>query len=219
MATRLYWHNAANTLVSNLPTTKQSTQTVSGNGASQSVNKLMNTTIGTTQATITFTGGASTVEYYTRFVTDTIGQSSIAANTWTVRWAFNDQVNADTTANIAIYTYRPGTGKQSTIYDSTMPFTVAAGEVGYVNTISGSAVSGISAGTDVLCLEFMESSVAPVTKTLYFDGTNNSFTNGSTVSSAASYIETPENLTFGVAPGVTATTTSKVVTNKFIAHG
>jgi hypothetical protein len=179
----------------------------------------MNTTIGTSQATISFTGGNSTIDYYTRFVTDTIGQTSIAANTWTIRWAYADLANADNTANIAIYTYRPGTGKQSTIYDSTMTFTIASGEIGYVNTISGSAVSGISAGTDVLCCEFMTTSIAPVTKNFYYDGTNSTFTNGSSVSSAASYMETPETITFGLPPGVTATTTAKVVTNKFIAHG
>jgi hypothetical protein len=228
MVTRLYWHNTSNG-TTGLPTTKQSAQsTAAGNAIATTSNKNMTTTIGTSQTSISYTPPSNSgYAYFGRWVSDVISQTSIAANTWTFSFGYDSfWGTSDTGVAICIYVWRPTTTtKIATIMDTTNAQQFNTTERGYILTATGSAVaSGITSGTDVLCVEIMtNTSLSGGTLNLYYDGTTAVATNNTAASSVASYIETPENLSLGAGGGgggaVTATPTSKVVTNKFIAHG
>jgi hypothetical protein len=221
MVTRLYWHNTSNG-TTGLPTTKQSTQTVAG-GLSQSVNKNMTTTIGTSQTSLVISSDFVGNNYYCRWVSDTLSSSSIAANTWTISFAALDQIAAANTIAISVYVWRPSTTtKIGTIFDNTIALggTISSGETGFKVTFSGSAIaSGIVSG-DVICIEFMifvATGLNGFSLTSYYDGTTVVTSNATSVSSVASYLETPETITLGVIPPVDATsTTISNLTNKFI---
>jgi hypothetical protein len=217
VTTRLYWHNTSNA-TSGLPTTKQSTVSVSG-GASQSVNKDMTITIGTSQTSIAFTENVSTYNYVCRWVSDTIGQSSIAANTWTISYGYSDGAISNNTIRPALYVWRPSTTtKVATIFDSDINngANTTTTEQGRKSTFSGSAVaSGITTG-DVLCLEFIFLSGSAVSISTFYDGTTVVTTDKTAASSVAAYIETPETIALGAPASVTATVTGKTNTNKFI---
>jgi len=224
MVTRLYWHNTSNG-TTGLPTTKQSAQaTAAGNAIVTTSNKNMTTTIGTSQTSISYSpGGSAGYSYFGRWVSDVISQTSIAANTWTFSFGYSSfWGGSDIGVAICIYVWRPTTSaKIATIMDTTNAQAFNSAETGYKLTASGSAVaSGITSGTDGLCVEIMtNTSLSGGTLTLYYDGTTVVATNNTAASSVASYIETPENIAIGAVSGVTATATSKVVTNKFIAQG
>ena len=180
----------------------------------------MTTTIGASQASIGFTSNYGTYNFIGRWVSDIIGQSSIAANTWTITYGYNDAANATSTMHVTIYVWRPGTGKIGTIFDGDIAISFVAGsEHGYIATFSGSAIASGISSTDVLCCEFFLLSPSPVTQTTYYDGTHVITSNGAVESTAAAYIETPENIALGIIPGVDATSTGKVNTNKMIIKG
>lgn len=178
----------------------------------------MTTTIGTTQTTISFNATTLGYCYFGRWISDIIGQSSIAANTWTLTWGYADAALADAGIAIALYVWRPSTTtKIGTIFDSTIAFSgVSNTETGHKVTFSGSAIASGITTNDVLILEFMVNASSPVTKTFYYDGTTVITTNATSVSSAASYVETPENIALGAPIGINATSTSKVITTNII---
>ena len=138
--TRLYFH-AATSALSNLPTTEQSSLTSIKDVDAQSVNRTMNTTIGTSQASLALTSNATTSlqrYYFTRFVSETLtGVSSITAQTWTYNFAASEPTGGAlanypiaTTGPVRVvcYVWRPGTGKVGDILDgnsSTMSGEVA----------------------------------------------------------------------------------------------
>lgn len=221
MATRLYLRNTSNG-TTGLPTTKQSSISApGGNAQAQTVNKNLSATIGTSQQSIAYsTAGTSGYIYIGRWVSDVISQTTIAANTWTFSFGYDTfWGSSDSGVQICIYVWRPTTStKIATIADTSNAQSFASTETGYKLTVSGSAVSsGITSGTDVLCVEFLtNTSIAGGTIDFYYDGTTAVTTNNTSASSVASYIETPENVIIGPIPFITATSTSKVVTNKII---
>jgi len=219
LATRIYLRNTANSL-SNLPTTKQSTRATVGNAQATTVNKNLLTTAGTSQTSIAISIGSG-YTYIGRWVSDVLGNSSIAANTWTFSFGYDSfWGSSDNGMQICIYVWRPGTGKVANVCDTSVAQAYNGSENGYKLTVAGSAIASISTGIDVLCVEFMSNgSLAGGNANFYYDGTTAVTTNDTAASSVASYIETPESLTFGVIPGVTATPTGKAITNKVIVHG
>ena len=216
MATRLYLRNTAN-CTANLPTTKQSSRATVGNAQAQTVNKTLSTTIGKLQQDLNF-GINSGYTYIGRGVSDVISQTSIAANTWTYSFGYMSfWGSSDAGVQVCIYTWRPGTGKITTIADGSNAQAFNSTETGYKLTIAGSAVASVTSGTDVICVEFMTNgSLSGGNADFYYDGTTVVATNNTAASSVAAYIETPENITIGPITGITATSTSKVVTNKII---
>ena len=170
MATRLYFHQTSSS-VSNLPTTEQSTLTAdSGKNADAfTVNRSMNTTLGTAQTSLSLTTVSTTslqTFYYTRFVSEQLsGVSSISANTWTYNAAYsNTQSNsrfpvlsAQPLKNVVIYVWRPSTQTKvggGNIFDGASPaITRSAGtsELSLSTTVSGAAVSGIVDGDVIVC--------------------------------------------------------------------
>lgn len=212
--TKLYFHEATSTVTGTLPSTSQSAQGAPATTADAvTVNRSMNTTIGTTQTSkaISFTSAQHKV-YYTRFVSDTLqSNTTISANTWNFAFAASEAslsanfpcAGSAQAINVTCYVWRPGTGtKVGNILDGnsaasyTEPSAIGT-EKSLFGTFSGSAVTA-NAG-DVICMEiyFTITNTASSTGTFFYDGTTETNVNGTTVTSHASYIETPQALTFG----------------------
>lgn len=233
MATRFYFHAAASGVSGTLPSAEQSTLTAAANADAQTVNRSMNTTIGSaaTQLNISSTNSTRTL-YYTKFVSPLIYQTSIAANTWVYAFAAveanlscNFPVNGTNKAvNVNIYVWRPSTGaKVGTILDGATAATVdeqasAGGSgVGHVVNCTGSSVAGLTSGDAVIIIEIWFASVASTIagngQQFTFDGATTITENGtSSMDTAASYIETPENLSLSAAGNAITKSLTETVT-------
>jgi len=213
--TKLYHHDPLRTVaVGSLPTTSQSAL-----GAPTSpvdavtVNRAMDTDKGRLQISksLSATSG-NTKQYFTRFVSPGLNQTSIAANTWNFAFACNTNiatsnfpVTADlgTQVHVTVYVWRPSTGaKVADIFDGTSSGTTFA-EPSALSTIksefgtfTGSAVT-CQIG-DVICQEiyFSCAPTQAATNLYYYDGTTETNNTNTTVTNHASYIETPETLSF-----------------------
>lgn len=234
MATRLFFRNTTNG-TGGLPTAEQSTQSSDKDAESQTTNRTLSTTKGVSQIQLTLaTLAASTVReyYFTRFVSAPLNMSSISANTWTYTIAtLQSNNNADfpcSGANqpvwVNCYVWRPSTStKVGTIRDGTTASTIdeftANQEVYQVTTFSGSAVSSMVAG-DVLVFEVWfnttQDSATSYNVSFYYDGVTEG-THGSGTSSAATYIETPQNLTFYTTTPVSQSNIQKYAIRSLIA--
>ena len=199
----------------------------------------MNTTIGTGQTSLANNSLAvSTVKsyYIARFVSPLLGQSSIAANTWTLSYAATQSniiarfpfQNVQPTY-LSIYVWRTSTQTVlGSIFDgasANISRSAVTTELSVTATVSGSAVSSINSGDDVIICEMWarvtQAAATSYTQTFYFDGTTENATNNTTVSNHASYISTPETITFytGPPPPVDTTVTGKTIYNKTTRHG
>jgi hypothetical protein len=128
MASKLYFH-AASSILANLPTTEQSTLTADTVKADAlTVNRTMDTFIGTTQATLTIasTGDTNAHNYYfSRFISNPLNQSGVAANTWSYNFAAyesnaaaNFPCSGTSTVYVNCYVWRPSNqSKVGTILD------------------------------------------------------------------------------------------------------
>lgn len=214
--TRLYLHNATNS-TSGLPTAEQSTTWTADKSmeGSQTTNRQMTKIIGTSQASIsgTPTGSALQQLYFTRFVSPPLNMSSISANTWTYNFSTkqsdagcNFPVDTGNAIRIICYVWRPSSStKIGTIADGTSTAVnitepAANTQKAHHTTFSGSSVSSMASG-DVIIFEVwfeIDPTVAggSGTITYYYDGTTANTTNDATVSNHASFIETPQTLTF-----------------------
>lgn len=235
MATRLYFH-AANNPASNLPTTEQSALTIDDNADAQTVNRLMDRTIGSSGTSISNTSLTTTAlrnYYFTRFISNPIDQTSIAANTWIYNFGTATTGNS---ANFPVsgsnqpvyvncYVWRAGSGKVYTVYEGNSASTCTEGGVGVIfsqhTTFSGS--SGTIQSGDFLCLEIIfqitQATTTSFSQGFYFDGTTITNNSGSTISGPASYLQTPEDLVFvGDAPAFIDMTNSstKTIADKYI---
>lgn len=211
MPTRFYFHSTTNSTVG-LPTTEQSSLTATLSVDAQTLNRTMNTTIGTGMTSIGTTSASTSSRnlYYTRFVSQPIFQSSIAANTWTYNFSALQQhasanfpVNGSNQAvRVNCYVWRPSTStKIGTILDGTTAATADenAANINAVKhtTFTGAAVAG-TASNDVIIFEvwFIITSVTTTTlaKNFFYNGTTVNTTDNNTVSNHASFLETPETL-------------------------
>jgi len=176
----------------------------------------MNTTIGTAQNSIDCPSNASTssqVLHFTRFVTRTFSNTSIAANTWNYAFAVEeDNVNANfpcsgsgKSITICVYVWNPVTQTKvgniidgSTNTDYTEPSSSAT-ETSLFGTFAGAAVNSIPSGCVIVyeCMfQITQNNATARTLTFYYDGTTENNANSNTVSNHASYIETPQTITF-----------------------
>lgn len=213
MATKFYFH-AANSSLVNLPTTKQSSITVDINVDALTVNRSMDTTIGTSQVTLTTNSLGQSAQqnmYFTRFVSPALNMSSIPAQTWTYNFAANPNntfanfpVNGNNQPiHICCYVWRPGTGKLGNILDGNSasvydePNTNA--ERSMHGTFSGSAVNSMQSG-DVLVFEmwarFSQNNNTVRVVNVYFDGTTENATENAAVTNHASFLDSPQTFTF-----------------------
>ncbi len=215
MATSLYFHAAASS-VANLPTDEQSSLAPDANKADAvTVNRSMDTSVGVSPTSLVITTTADTNAhnyYFSRFCTLPLKDvTSITAQTWTYKFAAKESNTAanfpctgtNKAVRVTAYVWRPGTGKVGNILDGTSNNTVdestAGTETYHVVTFSGSLVSGVQDG-DVICFEVWfvvtQGTGAAYTDTFYYDGTTESAENA-TVTTPASLISTPQDLTFG----------------------
>ena len=230
MATKLYFHAASSTVGGTLPTTEQSSLTANANVDPLTTNRSMDTTIGTSQDSLVLTSNATTSQqtyYFTRFVSAPLNVTSISANTWTYFYAVKESnasanfpVNGSGPLDINLYVWRPSSGiKFGTIAQGLSTSTaepVAGSEVAQTETFSGALIPGMQAG-DVLVFEVWfvvtQSAATAYTDTFYYDGTSEAT---GVQTSVASYISTPQNLTFAATSIDMTNVSTTGYTNKFI---
>lgn len=235
--TKLYFH-AASSGLSGLPTTEQSTLTANFNADALSTNRSMDTTIGVSQTSTSIVSSSTAAQnmYFCRFVSPTLNQTSIAANTWTYNFAAGCPGTADNfptsafsggTVYACCYVWRTSTQtKIGTIRDGITAGGCKnagfnGGETSEFDTFSGSALSSLQTGNDVIIFEVwfqITPSITGNTDSFYFDGTTETNVTGNLVSNSASYISTPETIAFGGGGGGTNMTeiSSLTYANKFI---
>lgn len=207
--------------------------------ANQSTNRTMDTTIGTSQTSLANASLAvNTLKnyYVARFVSPFLGQSSISANTWT--WSFaTQQSNASarfpafgTTSpgSISLYVWRTSTqAKVGSIIDgatANITLSTVTTERAYTTTFSGSSLSSLNTNDDVLVCEVWfrptQALTTSYTQTFYFDGATENITTNTAGSDHATFISTPETITFytGPPPPVDCTVTGKTLYNKTTSH-
>src|SRR4249920_3064127 len=127
MATKLFFHNATSAVSGTLPSTNQSSLTLTLTADAVTVNRSMDTSIGTSMITKTIASNANTSQqnlYYTRFISSPLDAQTISANTWDYNFAaFQDSGTANFPTNgtagpvyVNCYLWRPSTGaKISTV--------------------------------------------------------------------------------------------------------
>ena len=232
--TKLYFHAALETVLTNLPTTEQSTLTANDNWDAQKVNRTMDTTIGTAQTSLTNASLAlATLQnyYVTKFISKKLNQTSISANTWNYKFAAqesNANANFPCTGTAQVvyvncYVWRTSNGtKVGTILDGNTVNNfeeASTSETIIEGTFSGSAVSSITVDDDVIVFEvwfrITQAMGTSYTQTFYYDGTTES-----SITNNAAHIETPQTISF-ITPAVPVdcTVTGKTITNKKITHG
>ena len=203
----------------------------------------MDTTIGTSQQVLNYVSTAVWADafgYVTKFVSPNLDMTSITAQTWT--WNFAAKISSGTPVNayptpstndrvpLNLYVWRPSTGtKVGTIFDSN---TTAATyyDVGWENNTNEVLQNGTFSGSAVTCqvndvlvhevwIRLDTVSTASATCGIYYDGTTvNTGASGTTVSNHASFLETPQTLTFvtGGGPITMTQVSAKTYANKFI---
>jgi hypothetical protein len=222
LATRLYFHVASSAVSGTLPTTEQSSLTAQKNFDAQTVNRTMNTTIGTSQDFTEHTAAHANGDnfFIAKWVSPPINAQTISANTWDYNFstsqssaATNFPVAVTGSARVNIYVWRPSTGAVvGTILDgqgalSGVTEPAANTQKNHVTTFSGSSVTALLG--DVIIFEAWVASISnnnTGTKRYYFDGNTVNTTENTTVSNHASFIETPQNIDFNLGPATIPTT-------------
>lgn len=201
----------------------------------QTVNRTMNTTKGTSEVGLvrTNTATGAHVIYFTKFVSEQIGNSSIAANTWTYNFAAHQSSSAlnfpvsgaSQSTQAVLYVWRPSNStKVGTIFDGTTAATVGEGgtdaKASHTTTFSGASVSGIQAGDRLVFEAWISHNSGSTTNTgtYFFDGTVITLTE-TFVTDHASFIETPETITLGAGTTtVTQTSIQKYDIGKYLSQ-
>jgi hypothetical protein len=199
----------------------------------------MNPTIGTAQSIITLTTNAVTSQqfyYFTKFVSEPLNQTSIAANTWTYNFAARSPVagfanyptgSANQPVRVHVYVWRPSNGtKVGTILDGTSASTVdectSSSLLVCQTTFSGAAVSSIQTNDVIICEIWhvlTQSLGSAVLCEFAYDGTTANTTKNATVTNHASFIETPETISFvGATTPLTQTTIQKYSIRQNVAQ-
>ena len=213
--TKFYFRNTTSGL-SGLPTGSQSSLSIDNNDDSVTINRLLSTTIGSSQTSKicnTRTSTSSQVAYFTRFVSPVLSSTSISANTWNYAFAVaENNVNANFPCSgdgksiwVNVYVWNTGNstvygtiidGTSNSDYNETNDAGVESSQFG---TFNGSSVSSIPAGCVIVyeaIFKFSQNNTTSRTITFYYDGNTETNTNQDPVSNHASYIETPQALTF-----------------------
>ena len=225
MATRLFLRNASSTVSGTLPTAEQSTLAVDDyfdTTNTDTLNKKLSRLKGTTETCLQNTSiGASTQKnyYVHRWVSEPLTQTSIAANTWTYNFGAKDDVaNASfptasasdtTTVYVNCYIWKPSNGtKVGTIRDGLLAASLGQHNSGtpvtnlvvYQGTFAGSAVSGLTSGDAVIVFEawfrVTQTDTSTHTQAFGYDGPTVWASGSTNKTDVASYIQTPENISF-----------------------
>jgi hypothetical protein len=234
LVTRLYFHNATDS-TTGLPTAEQASLTSNLNmEGSQTTNRQMNITIGTSQASVSGIHGSTSLKtiYFTRFVSAALSVSSISANTWTYNFSTkevsaseNFPVSGSGFVYAVCYVWRPSSStKVGTIIDGFTAANItepaANTQVVHHTTFSGSSVASLVAG-DVIIFEVWfdvdpAAGAGTTTISFFYDGTTANTTNNATVSNHASFLETPQDNLFAPSTITMTESAAKTYSNKFI---
>lgn len=218
---KLYLHDATSAL-SNLPTSEQSTLTTfQQNVDAQNINRVMDTTIGTSQVSkvINIDDSTTAFNYYvTRFVSPMLAAQVIPAAIWTYSFAAAESATSvnypDPPLHICFYLWRPGTGKVADILigNSSSGFAevnATAAERSMMGTFSGASVTAQQG--DVLCFEVIfqidPTSGTSRTATYYYDGTTETLSTNGAVSNHASMLLAALNIDFNALRNLNQTIT------------
>ena len=214
--TKLYFHEVASAVGGTLPSTTQSGLTITESVDAVTVNRTMDDNKGVgpqVSKAITINIGTARTTYFTRFCSQPLNTTSISANTWNYSFAAQQSATAmqfptitGTTNPIRIccYVWRPSTNSKvgdilNANSNSDFGSTAATTLKCTFGTFAGSAVT-CQAG-DIICLEVIflyTPTTASKTGTYYYDGNTENAGDGVVVSNHATYIETPQTLTFSV---------------------
>lgn len=208
----------------------------------------MNTTIGTAQQALTRNSSNATdvLCFITKFVSEALNQTSVAANTWTYNFSFKIANDTNQTAPVistgnlefnplpvTCYVWRPSSGaKVGNIFDANTAGTTNEFfdcSQGAANGTQQFAENGTFTGSlvtcqvgDVIIIEAWcyssDNTARASALNYYYDGTTANTTSEAVVSNHASFLQTPENLSFVTVGGPIDMTesASKTYANKFI---
>lgn len=212
MATRLYFHAAANGLPGTFPTVEQSAATAQATATNANTLRTMNTRLGTAQASLAVTTQASTVaqnNFMGYFCSPPLqGTQTVGGGTMILNGAENESnANANWWINsLNIYVWRPSTGTRVGVIRDAAGTSLGGLEPTATNNnqvshITGITSTAISAQTDdvVICEVWIRATQAAAmsyTGTFFYDGTTVNTTENAVVTSHASFIELTENLVF-----------------------
>jgi hypothetical protein len=210
MATRFYFHDAA---PANDPGETENSTVLPTVTAAHFQDfgiavKSMNTTIGTAETSVTGSSRAHTdadQDFFTSFSSPAIATQTITAQTWTIAVDVDEgNANANSFMVLSVYVFREPSTIVGFIYDSATQLGNEWNNVGRgrVATFSGASVSATE-GDYIVC-EFWRDTAGQAmamayVHELFYDGTVD-VTEGSSTS-AASYLETPQTITFPVGAG------------------
>lgn len=217
MATKLYYHDATSSVSGTLPSTNQGSNAITVSQDAQTVNRTMNTTIGTTQtskAVVTNDNTSLQTLYFTRFVSETLqNDTTISANTWSYNFACrisNVSNNfpcsgANQPVHVLVYVWRPSNGtKVGNIIEGNSDNNFSEPDAANSTkakhgTFSGGSISALAGDVIIQDIVFRvtQANNFSRTDTFYYDGTTENTTENAVVTSQASYIETPQDLVFG----------------------
>lgn len=207
MATKLYFHDAA---PADDPGETERSSVLPAHSDNNDLGiavKSMDTVIGSSQVGVNG-GSISTLNvqdnFFTSFSSPALAAQTITAQTWTVAVEVSEgNAAANSFIVCSLYVFRPSsTSVIGFIYDNDTPIGSewpAAATQGVVTTFGGSEVT--AAADDILVFEFWrhgEQGMAMVyTQSLDYDG-GTDVTQGTGVTDAASFIETPQDINFAV---------------------
>lgn len=209
MATKLYFHDAANDLEGTFPTGEQSAQVAEATWTDANTLRKMNGAIGAAQVSTALAISRDTAnrEEFIRFFCSLplSGAQTVGGGTATLNVA-DSQSNANGNFwidSIDVYVWRPSTGAVvGTVRDAvdlggTEP-TANNSEQVTTFTFTTSAVSAAD-GDVIICeiwADFTQGMSATYTLTFYYDGTTENTTENAVVSNHASFLDLAETLTF-----------------------
>jgi hypothetical protein len=201
--TKLYFHDAATPNTGTLPaatTLSATTPNVTAPGAG--INRDMDETIGTAQASSALTTAAQTAlqrNWYRRFLSRPLAAQTLPTGVWTIQGGASESNAASNMFpwGAVISVWRPSTGAPvATLLDSAGLGAVEAGTAETnISTPTGSLAGVAVNDGDVLVMELwapnLQGNATARTNTVFYDGT----TEGSTTSNAA-YLLAPGAITF-----------------------
>lgn len=211
---KFYLHDATTTDTGTLPGASSlyglaNTQIVSG----ASVNRTMDANVGIAQvavgpATSPNNAGATSHQWWRRFLSAPLAAQTIASAGWTFAGAATDSLAPDTDNpdfDCALFVWRPSTGAQvGQVFGSGLGNVWVTAETGESGTPVGGADVTCQNG-DILVLEVLCDTAGNGTanNTIFYDGTTDP-ANGVAISSAASFLLAPAPITmlgnFGTIP-------------------
>ena len=178
-----------------------------------SVHRSMNKTKGSSQSSKSCTSATSLSRtyYWTKFISEPLsGVSTINANIWRTHkaYAVNSLSSSTMSMNLSLYVWRPSSGGSNigfvysyNVFSGSVEPSATGGQRLFAGDMSaaGSQVTGIANGDVLICeIWLRQTTTSQVVTTFYYDGPTeyNDGVNLSGANTIASYIETPQDLTF-----------------------